>query len=205
MSPVALIFLGIFLVASFALFFRVEDNVFIRNLVDIRPLFRSLPVLLIFLVSALTMKQWSEEQKMGTMEILLTLPIKTWHLVLGKFLSGWVLCLVALALTLSLPLTVDQLGALDWDRWWVGTSAPRFTAAYLSIGLCVSARTDNQIVSLMVTLVIGGVIYVVGSSMMTDWLSPRCPSSYENWGRVHALRVLNEGYSMHEISFILGA
>ena len=144
LSPVALIVLSIFLIASFALFFRVEDNVFIRNLVDVRPLFRSLPILLIFLVSAITMKQWSEEQKMGTMEILLTLPIKTWHLVLGKFLSGWVLCLVALALTLSLPLTVDQLGELDWGPvigGYIGASL--LAAAYLSIGLCVSARTDN--------------------------------------------------------------
>ena len=53
LSPVALIFLGIFLIASFAIFFRVDDNIFIRNLVDVRPLFRSLPLLLIFLVRLL--------------------------------------------------------------------------------------------------------------------------------------------------------
>jgi ABC-2 type transport system permease protein len=169
LSPVALIFLGIFLIASFALFFRVEDNVFIRNLVDVRPLFRSLPLLLIFLVSAITMKQWSEEQKLGTLEILLTLPVKTHHLVLGKFLGGWLLCILALTLTISLPITVDQLGNLDWGPVMGGyLGAVLLAGSYLAIGLCISARTDNQIVALMLTLVIGGAFYVVGGPTLTD-------------------------------------
>ena len=78
LSPVALIFLGIFLVASFALFFRVEDNVFIRNLVD-SPLVSFTPCITHFPRERTTMKQWSEEQ-MGTMEILLA------HL---RLTSGW--------------------------------------------------------------------------------------------------------------------
>ncbi len=169
LSPVALIFLGIFLIASFALFFRVEDNVFIRNLVDVRPLFRSLPLLLIFLVSAITMKQWSEEQKLGTLEILLTLPVKTHQLVIGKFLGGWLLCMLALALTISLPFTVDQLGDLDWGPVLGGyLGAVLLAAAYLAIGLCISARTDNQIVALMLTLVIGGAFYIIGGPTLTD-------------------------------------
>jgi ABC-2 type transport system permease protein len=169
LSPVALIFLGIFLIASFALFFRVEDNVFIRNLVDVRPLFRALPLLLIFLVSAITMKQWSEEQKLGTLEILLTLPVKTHQLVLGKFLGGWLLCILALALTISLPITVDQLGTLDWGPVIGGyLGAVLLAAAYLAIGLCISARTDNQIVALMLTLVIGGAFYIVGGPTLTE-------------------------------------
>ena len=173
LSPVALIFLSIFLVASFALFFRVEDNVFIRNLVDVRPLFRSLPILLVFLVSAITMKQWSEEQKLGTLEILLTLPLKSWQLVLGKFMAGWVLCLLALLLTVSLPVTVSFLGDLDWGPVLGGyLGAALLSAAYLSIGLCVSARTDNQIVALMLTLVVGGLFYIVGSATVTELVGP---------------------------------
>ena len=172
LSPVALIFLSIFLIASFAVFFRVDDNIFIRNLVDVRPLFRSLPLLLIFLVSAITMKQWSEEQKLGTLEVLLTLPVKTHHLVLGKFLGGWLLCLLALALTISLPFTVDQLGDLDWGPVLGGyLGAALLASAYLAIGLCVSARTDNQIVALMLTLVVGGVFYLIGGPTLTDLVS----------------------------------
>ena len=79
-----------------------------------RPLFAWLPILLIFLVSAVTMRQWAEEQRMGTLEVLLTLPLKTRDLVLGKFLAGLALVALALVLTLPLPITVSQIGDLDW-------------------------------------------------------------------------------------------
>ena len=87
LSPVALIFLGLFLVVTLFYFFYYA-KFFSRNLADVRPLFQSLPFLLIFLVAAVTMRQWSEEQKMGTLEILLTLPVRTRDLVLGKFVAG---------------------------------------------------------------------------------------------------------------------
>ena len=95
LSPVALIFLLIFLIGVLFNFFFFA-KFFARNLADVRPLFNSLPLLLIFLVSALTMRQWSEEQKSGTLEVLLTLPIRTTDLVLGKFAAG--ILLVGLAL-----------------------------------------------------------------------------------------------------------
>jgi ABC-2 type transport system permease protein len=194
LSPVALIFLGIFLIASFALFFRVEDNVFIRNLVDVRPLFRSLPLLLIFLVSAITMKQWSEEQKLGTLEILLTLPVKTHHLVIGKFLGGWLLCVLALALTISLPLTVDQLGNLDWGPVMGGyLGAVLLSGAYLAIGLCISARTDNQIVALMLTLVIGGIFYVIGGPTLTELVSADVAETFRDIGTSSRFESIERG------------
>ena len=112
LSPVALIFLGVFLIAVFFNFFFIS-KFFARNLADVRPLFASLPVLLIFLVAALTMRQWSEEQKSGTLEVLLTLPLRTRDLVAGKFVAGLLLVALALALTLPLPITVALLGDLD--------------------------------------------------------------------------------------------
>ena len=82
-SPMALIFLGAFLAASLFSFFWI-DAFFARGIADVRPLFRWMPVLLIFLVAALTMRQWSEEQRVGTLEILLTLPVSPVQLVVGK-------------------------------------------------------------------------------------------------------------------------
>lgn len=163
LSPVALIFLGVFLVVTLFIFFTYS-KFFARNLADVRPLFAWLPVLLIFLVSAVTMRQWSEEQKMGTLEILMTLPLKTSDLVLGKFAAGMALIGLALALTLPLPITVSMLGELDWGPVIGGYVAALLLAStYMAIGLCVSARTDNQIVALMVTALICAVLYLIGA------------------------------------------
>ena len=74
-SPVAFIFLGVFLAVTLFVFFWVE-TFFARNIADVRPLFEWMPILLIFLVAALTMRMWSEERRMGTLEFLLTSPVK---------------------------------------------------------------------------------------------------------------------------------
>ncbi len=166
LSPVALIFLGVFLVAALFDFFFLS-KFFARNLADLRPLFGALPVLLIFLVAALTMRQWSEEQKSGTLEVLLTLPLRTRDLVLGKFVAGVLLVALALALTLPLPITVSMLGDLDWGPVVGGyVAALLLGSTYLALGLWISALTDNQIVALLVTGIIGGLMYVVGGDQV---------------------------------------
>jgi len=166
-SPMALIFLGAFLVVTLFAFFWVE-TFFARNIADVRPLFRWMPVLMIFLVAALTMRQWSEEQRVGTLEVLLTLPVRRVDLVLGKFLAVMALVGLALALTLFLPITVGILGNLDWGPVVGGYLAALLMAsAYAAIGLFVSSRTDNQIVSLIATALLGGVFYLVGASAVT--------------------------------------
>ncbi len=167
-SPIALIFVGVFLVATLATFFWV-DAFFARNIADVRPLFRSMPLLLILLVAALTMRQWSEEQREGTLEVLLTLPVRRASLVLGKFLAVVALVAVALALTLFLPITVSWLGRLDWGPVLGGYLAALLMAsAYTAIGLFVSSRTDNQIVALIVTVLLCGAFYLVGTRVVTD-------------------------------------
>ena len=97
-SPIAMIFLAQFLAAVHLLFF-VESRFFARNLADLRPLFEWMPLVLIYLTSAITMRSWAEEKKMGTLEVLMTLPLRTWDLVLGKFTAG--VAMVAIALALS--------------------------------------------------------------------------------------------------------
>ena len=166
-SPMALIFLGTFLAVTLFAFFWVEAF-FERNIADVRPLFRWMPVLTIFLVAALTMRQWSEEQRAGTLEVLLTVPVRCVELVLGKFLAVMTLIALALALTLFLPITVDILGDLDWGPVIGGyVAALLMASAYAALGLFVSSRTDNQIVSLILTALLGGVLYLAGSSTVT--------------------------------------
>ena len=85
-SPIGYLFLGTFLSITLFLFFWVE-SFFARNIADVRPIFEWLPILLIFLSAALTMKMWSEERRTGTLEFMATLPISTWEMVIGKFLA----------------------------------------------------------------------------------------------------------------------
>ena len=166
-SPAALLFLGAFLVVMLFLFFWME-TFFARNIADARPLFKWLPVLLIFLAATLTMRTWSEERRAGTIENLLTSPVNRLHLVLGKFLAGLLLVAMALALTIPLPVTISLLGPLDWGPVIGGYLAALFLAgAYLSIGVYMSAQTDNPIVAWILTTLVCAVLYLVGSPMIT--------------------------------------
>ncbi len=172
-SPVAYIFLGTFLLVSLFVFFWA-DAFFARNIADVRPLFEWMPLLLIFLVAALTMRMWSEERRMGTIEHLLTLPVRPLQLLAGKFLAGLALLALALLLTLPLPITVGVIGPLDWGPVWGGYLAALFLgAAYLAIGLYLSARSDNQIVSLISTVLVCGLFYLLGSDLLTGFFGNR--------------------------------
>jgi ABC-2 type transport system permease protein len=172
-SPVAYIFIGAFLGIALFVFFWV-DAFFARNIADARPLFDWMPVLLIFLTAALTMRLWSEERRAGTLEGLMTLPVPTWRLVMGKFLAALSLVSIALLLTLPLPITVAVLGPLDWGPVLGAYLATLLlAAAYIAIGLFVSTRTDNPIVALIGSVLLGAVFYLLGSDALTQLLGHR--------------------------------
>ena len=167
-SPMALIFVGVFLVLTLFVFFWV-DSFFARGVADVRALFEWMPLLMILLVSALTMHQWSREEDSGNLQVLLTMPVRLSELVAGKFLSALTLVALALALTLFLPLTVQSLGNLDWGPVIGGYLAALLLASsYIAIGLFVSSRTDNQLVALIGTAFICGALQAVGSPVVTD-------------------------------------
>lgn len=168
-SPIAYLFLGSFAAVTLFIFFWGEAF-FSRNIADVRPLFEWMPVLLIFLASTLTMRLWSEERRTGTLEHVYTQPVPLWHFVAGKFLGCLGLLAVALLVTLPLPLTVSMLAELDWGPVWAGYLATFLLgAAYLSIGLFVSARSDNQIVSLISSVLVCGFFYLLGTRVITDF------------------------------------
>ncbi len=172
-SPVAYLFLGSFAAVTLFVFFWGEAF-FARNIADVRPLFEWMPVLLIFLTSALTMRMWSEERRSGTLEHVLTRPVAIWHFVAGKFLACLALLAIALSITLPLPVTVALLGDLDWGPVWSGYLATLLLgAAYLSAGLFVSARSDNQIVSLISAVALCGLLYLIGAPVITDLFDTR--------------------------------
>ena len=180
--------MGVFLAATLFSFFWV-NTFFARGIADVRLMFSSMPVLLIFLVAALTMRQWSEEQRSGTLEMLLTLPVQPLRLVIGKFLAVITLVIVALALTLPLVFTVSLLGNLDFGPVVGGYLAAILLAgSYAAIGLYVSSRTDNQIVALIVTVLICGLFYLVGNSTVTGLFSGNVADILRDIGTGRPLR-----------------
>ncbi|MEJ2531170.1 MAG: Gldg family protein [Halioglobus sp.] len=190
-SPVAWLFLGSFAALSLFVFFWVE-SFFARNIADIRPLFEWMPVLLIFLCSALTMRMWSEERRTGTLEHVMTQPVALWRFVLGKFRACFSLLILALAATLPLPVTVELIADLDWGPVVAGYIATALLgAAYLSAGLSISALTDNPIVSLIGSVALCGILYLVGSGTITDFLDNQAGEM---------LRLLGSGSRFESIS-----
>nr|WP_320013066.1 Gldg family protein [uncultured Desulfobulbus sp.] len=168
-TPAAFIFLAAFLAAALFIFFWVE-TFFSRNLADVRPLFSWMPLLLIFLSSAITMRAWSEEHRAGTLEPLLTSPVRLSVLVLGKFFACLGLVAIALLLTFPLPVTVSFLGQLDWGPVVGGYLASLILAgAYIAIGLYVSAQFNSQIVSLIVSTLVCSFLYLLGSATLTGF------------------------------------
>ena len=168
-SPVAYLFLGTFAAITLFVFFWGE-TFFARNIADVRPLFEWMPILLIFLTSAITMRMWSEERRSGTLEHVLTQPLGIWRFVMAKFFACFVLLALALIITLPLPITVAIIGDLDWGPVWSGYLATLLLGAvYLSVGLFVSARSDNQIVSLITATAVCGLLYLIGAPAITDF------------------------------------
>ncbi len=172
-SPIAYVFLLVFVGAALFTFFNL-NAFFARGQADLRGLFESIPLLILLLVPALTMRLWAEEEKQGTIEILLTLPTRDHELVAGKFLASWYLLGIGLALTLPLAFLVAALGNLDWGPVIGGyLGALLLGAAYLAVGQFVSALTENQILAFILALFVCMVLWGLGTDAFTSLFPDR--------------------------------
>lgn len=163
-SPIAYIFIISFLGVTNWLFFR---TFFLANQSSLRPFFSLLPWVFLFLAPAITMRSWAEEKKLGTIEILMTLPTKEYEVVIAKFLSTFVFLIVTLFLTFPLPLTVMVLGNPDPGPIWGGyVGAFLLGGAYLAIGLFSSSLTENQIVAFIVSIMLCFALLIVGENFV---------------------------------------
>ncbi len=162
-SPIPYILVVIFTLALSYVFFwglaQLLPSFWLLSTASVATLFDCIPIAFAILVPALTMRQWSEEIRGGTIETLCTLPVSAGALVLGKFLSTWTLLAACLLATLPIVLTVNALGDLDWGPVWGGYLGALFLgAALLSLGLWISSLTRHQIVAFLVTLFVGLVL-----------------------------------------------
>ena len=173
-SPIAYIYLTVFIGLSSWLFFK---GFFLIGEASMRPFFGLLPWVFLFFLPAVTMRLWAEEKKVGTMELLMTLPLTDFEAVLGKFLASFAFLLVSLGLTFILPIVVGVLGDPDHGQIFGGyLGAVLIGAAYLSVGLFISSLTENQIVAFIVSVVVIFGLFILGEDFVLfgvpDWLVP---------------------------------
>lgn len=175
-TPVAYVFIGIFLVLSSVFTFFV-GGFYERGQADLMSFFNFHPWLYLFLVPAIAMRSWSEERKSGTIELLMTLPISTWQAMLAKHLAAWAVLGLSLMLTFPLWLTVNYLGNPDngiiaaayFGSWLMA-------GAFLSIGMCMSAMTKNQVIAFILSIVVCFIFVVSGSNIVLDAFKSWAPS-----------------------------
>ena len=175
-TPLAAVFLVVFLFMSGVFSFSM-GGLFERGQADLRSFFQFVPWLFLFLAPALSMRLWAEERRLGTIEVLTTLPIPLWHAVVGKFLAAWFFSLVALALTAPLWMTVSWLGDPDQGVIVAGYIGSAMVAGiFLAIGGFVSALTKNQVIAFVVTIVACFLVLLSGFPLVLNffrgWMSP---------------------------------
>lgn len=163
-SPLAYIFMTVFLVITTWFYFR---SFFLIDQAAMRPFFTFLPWIFLFLIPSVTMRLWAEEQKMGTIESLLTSPVTEWEAVLGKFFASLAFLLLTLMLSGIIPVILFFIGQPDWGTIVSGYfGATLLGAAYLAIGLWISSLTNNQIIAFIFSVTLIFVLFIIGQPIV---------------------------------------
>jgi ABC-2 type transport system permease protein len=173
-TPVGYLVMGLFLVLSglFLWVFRGPFNIFDYGFADLSLFFLLAPWIFLLLIPAITMRSFAEERKLGTLELLLSKPLSTPTLALGKYIGTLSLTLLAVLPTLLYVATINELGTtpgnLDTGLVW-GSYAGLFLLimVYTSIGLYCSTLTDNQIVAFMSAVLVCFLLYYGFESLAT--------------------------------------
>jgi ABC-2 type transport system permease protein len=174
-TPVATVFIVIFLVLQGALTFNL-GSFFDRGQADLNPFFTFIPWVFLLLVPAITMRLWAEERRLGTIELLLTLPLTQFQAVIGKFLAAWAFCAIALLLTFPFVITVNILGSPDNGVIASGyVGALLVAGAFLAVGSAMSALTRNQVIAFVLAVAVCFVFAVASYPVVTDFLSRNTP------------------------------
>ena len=175
-TPMAYVFAVVFLLGSGILCFDI-GGFYLREQADLEPFFRFHPWLYLFLAPALSMRLWSEERRSGSIELLMSLPITTFAMVLGKYLAAW--CCLALVLCLSVPiwLTVNYLGDPDNLVILAGYIGSLILAGgFLAIGSCLSALSKSQVISFVTSVMVCFLFLLSGFPSVLDFFRGWTPS-----------------------------
>jgi ABC-2 type transport system permease protein len=174
-SPVAYVFITIFLILCGFFTFYVS-SLYEDGQAELRAFFQWHPWIYLFLVPAVGMRLWSDERRTRTIELILTLPVTLFQIILGKFIAAWIFIGIALVLTFPLVLTVIYLGDPDLGAI-VSTYFGSFlvAGAYLSVGSMTSAMTKNQVISFILSVMVCLFLVLAGWSPVLQILSGWAP------------------------------
>ena len=188
-TPIGYVFMVFFLVISKALY--VLNSLFIQGVAEMRDYFGLLPILFLFFLPAVSMRLWSEERKLGTLELLLTFPIRTWHAVAGKFMAGMVFLAVTLFLTTDLVLMLRVLLAAPDVSLDYGAIAGGYLGAlclgmvYLAVGSFASSLTGDQIVAFVIGATLNGLLFLISFPLFVTFIrdfNPRLSVAVSRFG-----------------------
>lgn len=186
-SPIAYIVIIVFL-AIVGYFFT--SSFFSNSMSTLRGMFDMVPFVFLFFIPAITMRSFSEEKKQGTIELLLTKPVKDYELVIGKFLSAFVLMLITLLPTLLYVVALLVLGDTDKGALIGGYMGLILMGAiYIGVGIFASSLTENQVVAFIVSFVAVFALFMMGKILQQ--VSP---------GLVSAVEFLSADYHYSNIS-----
>jgi ABC-2 type transport system permease protein len=177
-SPVAYVVICLGLVALGFLFFYLGGGFWQADRATLQQLFVWAPRGLSFLIiPVVTMRLLAEEKRTGTLEMLITLPVRDHEVILGKFLGAWALILILIASTALYPLMMFRfpwhLGAIDSGPVWSGyLGLVCYSAAATALGLLISALTESQMIALVVTVVALLFLHLIGFAVDTGGTSP---------------------------------
>ena len=174
-TPVAYVFIIVFLFFSGYLTFKY--GFYSVRQADMQTFFMNMPLLFVFMVPAVSMRLWAEERRVGSIELLLTLPITIMQAVLGKFCAAWLFIVIALALTFPMVITVCYLGDPDVGLIITGYLGTVLMAGgFLSIGSFFSIITKNQVISFVLSVVACAVLVYAGMPSTLNYLSTFLPA-----------------------------
>ncbi|MFO1242588.1 MAG: ABC transporter permease subunit [Rickettsiales bacterium] len=174
-TPVAYVFIALFLLVSGSFTFYL-GHFFERDKADLTPFFDWHPWLFLFLIPAIAMRLWAEEKRTGTIEMLITLPVPLWEIVVGKFLAAWAFTGITLFFTFPIWLTVNYLGSPDNGvifGSYIGSLL--MAGGFLSIGSLFSALTRNQVIAFVVSAAVCFAFTVTGFPMVINFFSGWLP------------------------------
>ncbi len=174
-TPLAYVFLVVFL--FFAGYMTFRNGFYEARQADLRLFFINLPILFAFMVPATAMRLWAEERKVGSIELLFTLPVTITQAVLGKFLAAWLFLGIALSLTFPIVLTVFHLGHPDVGLIITGyIGAFLMAGGFLAIGCFFSALSKNQVIAFVLSVVACGVLVFAGMPSTLNAISAFVPA-----------------------------
>jgi ABC-2 type transport system permease protein len=153
-SP-ALYGITVFFLLFVSIWLYYLQQFFAMDTATLRPFFSAFPLAFIFVIPVLTMRAWAEETKLGSAEILFTMPFTEWELVWGKFLSCFVILLAMTILTLPIPFSLLALGNFDPGViFGEYAGVVLLGAAAIAIGLFLSGISKNQAAAFVGTVII---------------------------------------------------